>query len=82
MNLIAQKGPAMEHRVWLSPIWAAACDDLRARRASRASRKTLEHELASFTTPAEQDELEAILARSDPDAAAEIRRIIHRIRVA
>jgi hypothetical protein len=72
----------MEHRISLSPLWDAACDDLRTRRASRASRKTLERELASYTTPAEQNEFDAILERADPDAAAEIRRIIHRSRVA
>src|SRR5450759_1506479 len=51
VNLIAQKGPAMEHRTRLSPLWNAARDDLRTRRASRASRGTLERELASYTTP-------------------------------
>ena len=82
LNLIAQKGPAMEHRTLLSPLWTAARDDLRTRRASRASRETLERELASYSTPAEQNELNAILDRADPDAAAEIRSMIHRSRVA
>ena len=68
----------MEHRTLLSPLWTAARDDLRTRRASRASRQTLKRELASYTTPSEQNELNAILDRADPDAAAEIRRIIHR----
>ena len=78
MNLITQKGHAMEHRTSLSPLWNAARDDLRARRASRTSRETLKRELASYTTPAEQHELDAILNRADPDAADEIRRIVHR----
>jgi hypothetical protein len=82
MNLIAQKRHTMEHRTSLSPLWNAARDDLRNRRASRASRETLERELASYTTPADKHELNAILDRADPDAAAEIRRIIHRSRVA
>jgi hypothetical protein len=82
VNLIALKGPAMEHRITLSPLWAAARDDLRTRRASRAARKTLERELASYATPADQNELDAILEHADPDAAAEIRRIIDRNRVA
>jgi hypothetical protein len=82
MNLITPKRHAMEHRTSLSPLWNAARDDLRARRASRASQRTLRRELASYTTPAEQHELNAILNRADPDAAAEIRRIIHRGRVA
>lgn len=72
----------MEHRTSLSPLWTAARDDLRTRRALHASRKTLERELASYSTPAEQNELDAILDRADPDAAAEIRRMIHRSRVA
>ena len=72
----------MEHRVQLSPRWTAVRDDLSTRRATRASRRTLERELASFTTPAERQELDAILDRSDPDAADEIRGIIHRTRVA
>lgn len=82
MNLIAQEEPKLAHRTSLSLLWNAARDDLHTRRASRASRQTLERELASYTTPAEQHELDAILDRADPDASAEIRRIIHRSRVA
>ena len=86
MNLIVQKRPAMEHRTSLSmehrtslsQLWTAARDDLSNRRASRASRKTLERELASYSTPAEQNELNAILDRANPDAAAKIRPMIHR----
>jgi hypothetical protein len=72
----------MEHRTSLSPLWTVARDHLSTRRASRASRGTLERELASYSTPAEQNELNAILDRADPDAAAEIRSMIHRSRVA
>ena len=79
MNLIVQKRPAVEHRTSLSQLWTAARDDLSNRRASRASRKTLERELASYTTPAEQNELNAILDRANPDAAAKIRPMIHRL---
>ena len=64
MNLIVQKRPAMEHRTSVSQLWTAARDDLSNRRASRASRKTLERELASYSTPAEQNELDAILDRT------------------
>ena len=78
MNLIVQKRPAMEHRTSLSQLWTAARDDLSNRRASRASHKTLERELASYFTPAEQNELNAILDRANPDAAAKIRPMIHR----
>jgi hypothetical protein len=72
----------MDHRITLSPLWDAARDDLRSRRAARASRRTLESELAGYTTAAEQNELEAILQRADPDAAAQIRSIIGHSRVA
>jgi hypothetical protein len=72
----------MEHRTSLSPLWNAARDDLRTRRAARASKRALARELASYTTRAERDELNAILDRADPDAAAEVRRIVRRSRVA
>ena len=72
----------MAHRISLSPILAAARDDLRSRRDSRAARMTLVRELASYSTPAEQIELDAILDRADPEAADEIRHMIHRSRVA
>ena len=68
----------MAHRISLLPILAAARDDLRSRRASRAARMTLVHELASYSTPADQIELDAILDRADPAAADEIRPLIHR----
>jgi hypothetical protein len=72
----------MEHRNSLSPLWTAARDELRTRRAARASRMTLERELASFTTPAEQNELDAILERYPADQVAEIRQIVNRLRAA
>jgi glutathione synthase/RimK-type ligase-like ATP-grasp enzyme len=73
----------MEHHTPLSPGWAAAArDELSARRAARASRKTLERELASFSTPDDQSELEAILDRADPAAADELRHIIDHSHVA
>ena len=78
MKLAAQKGPAMSHRISFSPILAAAREDLRSRRASRAARMTLVRELASYSTPADQIELDAILDRADPDAADEVRQLIHR----
>jgi hypothetical protein len=68
----------MAHRISLSPILAAARNDLRSHRASRAARMTLMRELASYNTPADQIELDAILDRADPDAADEIRQMIHR----
>jgi len=78
----AQNGPAMQNRTSLSPLWAGARNELRTRRAARAARKTLERELASYTTPAEQTELDAILERYAAEEVAEIRQIINRRRVA
>jgi len=49
----------MAHRISLSTILADARDDLRSRRASRATHMTLVRELASYSTPAEQIELDA-----------------------
>ena len=74
----AQKGPAMAHTISLSTILADARNDLRTRQASRAAHMTLVRELASYSTPAEQIELDAILDRADPDAADQIRGMIQR----
>ena len=68
----------MAHRISFSPILTAARDELRSRHASRAAQMTLVRELASYSTPADQIELDAILDRADPDAADEIRPMIHR----
>jgi hypothetical protein len=45
-------------------------------RTARAAHKALARDLASFQTPAEVHELNAILARYDDEEVAEIRRII------
>ena len=45
----------------------------RARRAERTERNRLRAELASYRTPAERLELEAMLARHSPDEVAELR---------
>ena len=63
-------------------LWAGVRYEIRARRAERASRKALECDLASYTTPAERNELDAILGRYDEDEIADIRRITDRRRVA
>ena len=63
-------------------MWAEIRDEFRARRAERASRKALERDLSSYTTPAELDELDAILGRYEDHEVADIRRIINRRRAA
>jgi hypothetical protein len=72
----------MANRSSLSPRWASARDELRTHRAARAAHKILERELATYTTPAEQNELDAILDRSPAGDVAEIRAIINRQRAA
>ncbi|HUY50260.1 MAG TPA: hypothetical protein VMV92_31895 [Streptosporangiaceae bacterium] len=60
----------------VSPRWAALRDELRDARAARATRKSLERELASYTSPADLNDLEAILDRHSEEETADIRRIL------
>ncbi|MEO6702000.1 MAG: hypothetical protein ABI140_09925 [Jatrophihabitantaceae bacterium] len=46
---------------------------IRTRRAERFAERVLRAELASYTRPAEREELSAILSRSDDPATARIR---------
>jgi hypothetical protein len=62
--------------------WATIREDLRARRNARAARKALEHDIASYTTPAELNELNSILQRHEDTEVADIRRIVDRRRAA
>ncbi len=48
----------------------------RDRRAQRAERDRLRAELASYRTPAERADLEAMLARHRPDEVAELEALI------
>jgi hypothetical protein len=48
----------------------------RARRAQRAERNRLRAELASYRTPAERADLEAMLARHSADEVAELEAMI------
>lgn len=60
---------------------AEARDDLRRRRAARAAHRTLERELATYTTPAEVDDLLAAMRGHDDNAEnEEIRTILTRRR--
>jgi hypothetical protein len=58
------------------PLWTSIRDDLRRARAARAARISLERELASYTSPSDLNDLEAILARHSEDETADIRRIL------
>ena len=60
----------------LSPTWTAIRDQLRDLREAHAERKSLERELAPYTSENDLNDFEAILDRhSDADTAA-IRRIL------
>ena len=57
----------------LPSLTAAAAARFRARRAERAERNRLRAEIASYRTPAERADLEAMLARHSPDEVADLR---------
>jgi hypothetical protein len=57
----------------LPSLTAAAATRFRARRAERAERNRLRAEIASYRTPAERADLEAMLARHTPDEVADLR---------
>ncbi|MCW2930665.1 MAG: hypothetical protein JWM19_1627 [Actinomycetia bacterium] len=60
----------------LSPTWTTIRDQLRDRREAYTARKSLERELATYTTEYDLNDFEAILDRhSDADTAV-IRRIL------
>jgi hypothetical protein len=55
---------------------------LTAIRETRAARRTLQHELDSYTTPSDLNDLEAILDRHSDEDTADIRRYLASRRVA
>jgi hypothetical protein len=55
---------------------------LRDTRQARAARRALQHELSSYTTPSELNDLEAILDRHSDEDTADIRRFLVSRRVA
>ncbi|HEX4258364.1 MAG TPA: hypothetical protein VH089_24975 [Streptosporangiaceae bacterium] len=56
--------------------------DFRGDRQARAARRALQHELSSYTTEAELNDLEAILDRHSDEDTADIRRFLATRRVA
>jgi hypothetical protein len=60
----------------LGPLWAAIREEHRAARAARAARKSLARELASYTSPADLNDLDAILDRHSQEETADIRSIL------
>lgn len=79
----SKKGTVMNHRSSsTTPLWVAARDELRARRTARAQRRVLEAELSTYTSAADQHELDAILQRYPTEEVAELRQIIGHLRAA
>lgn len=57
---------------------ATVRDELRERRDDRAARRTLERELATYTTPGDINDLLFAMAGQDDPAADEVREILVR----
>jgi hypothetical protein len=55
---------------------AAIRERLRAAQAARVARRSLERELASYTSPRDLNDLDAILDRHSDEETADIRRIL------
>jgi hypothetical protein len=56
-------------------------DAVSARRAEREERRRLERELATYTSPAERLELDAMIDRYTPEQTREVRSIVARQRL-
>ena len=56
--------------------WTVVREELRNARAARAARRSLERELASYTSPSDLNDLDAILDRHSEEETADIRRIL------
>jgi hypothetical protein len=60
----------------LGPLWTAISDEHRRVRAARAARKCLETELATYTSPGDLTDLDAILARYSEEETADFRGVL------
>jgi hypothetical protein len=76
--MLTDKGPTKDRQKKRNHMNIRA--ELRARQSARADRKALERDLATYRTPAELDELHAMLSRYEEDQVADIRRMISRQR--
>jgi hypothetical protein len=57
-------------------VWTSLRDRLRSTREARAERTRLQNELASYTSPQDLNDLDAILDRYSDEETAGIRRIL------
>ena len=62
--------------------WTAVRDEIRDSRDARAASKSLAGDLASYTSPSDLNDLDAILDRYSDEETADIRRILAGRRVA
>jgi hypothetical protein len=60
----------------LSPTWNTIKDQMRDLREAHATRKSLERELAAYTSEEDLNDIEAILVRYSDAETADIRRIL------
>jgi hypothetical protein len=60
----------------LGPTWNTIMDQVRELREARATRKSLEREMAAYTSEDDLNDLEAILGRYSEEETADIRRIL------
>ena len=60
----------------ITTLWTSVRDQLRESRDAHAARAALEHELASYNSASDQDDLYAILDRYSDQETADIRRIL------
>jgi hypothetical protein len=63
----------------LSSLWATARQDLAARRTAGAARDRLRAELADYATPAERNDLNALLDTYPDAQVAEVRELLNRV---
>jgi len=61
--------------------WAAVRENLRIRRAERTLRHRIERELATYTSPSDRDELDAMVERADVENDGYYSDMIQRIRL-
>ena len=60
----------------LTTLWTTVRTQLRDSRDAHAARSALEHELSSYNSPSDLDDLHAILDRYNDRETMEIRRIL------
>ena len=60
----------------LNPTWNTIKDQMRDLREARVTRKSLERELAAYTSDEDLNDIEAILGRYSDAETADIRRIL------